>query len=95
MKIILVQGIPIAYFPDTNCDFPKHFQEHTIVINLTLCMSMFPTVKLMSDSRQAVIGLAMYILILDVPRRVLVSSLLFTSPKRFANQTKYERLCEQ
>jgi len=30
-------GIPVAYFPDTNCDFSTHFQEHTIVINLTLC----------------------------------------------------------
>ncbi|PPQ87879.1 hypothetical protein CVT26_005338, partial [Gymnopilus dilepis] len=30
-------GIPVAYFPNTSCDFETHFEEHNIVINLTLC----------------------------------------------------------
>ncbi|KAF8803219.1 glycoside hydrolase family 16 protein [Phlegmacium glaucopus] len=30
-------GTPTAAFPDTSCDIPEFFQEHNIVINLTLC----------------------------------------------------------
>jgi hypothetical protein len=30
-------GVPTAFFPNTDCDFAKHFQDHNIVINLTLC----------------------------------------------------------
>ncbi|KAF4622600.1 hypothetical protein D9613_009003 [Agrocybe pediades] len=30
-------GTPTAFFPDTSCNFPDHFQEHNIIINLTLC----------------------------------------------------------
>jgi len=30
-------GQPVAYFPDTQCDFPSHFWEHAIIINLTFC----------------------------------------------------------
>ena len=35
----LSQGIPAAYFPNTSCDFSKHFAENNIIINLTFCMS--------------------------------------------------------
>jgi len=30
-------GMPQALFPNTSCDFARHFGEHNIVINLTLC----------------------------------------------------------
>jgi len=30
-------GEPVAYFPNTSCNFPQFFQEHNIIINLTLC----------------------------------------------------------
>ncbi|EDR02394.1 glycoside hydrolase family 16 protein [Laccaria bicolor S238N-H82] len=30
-------GTPAAYFPNTSCDFPSHFDAHSIIINLTLC----------------------------------------------------------
>lgn len=30
-------GIPAALFPSTYCNFPSHFQQHNIIINLTLC----------------------------------------------------------
>ncbi|KAJ3509319.1 hypothetical protein NLJ89_g5285 [Agrocybe chaxingu] len=30
-------GVPAAYFPDTSCRIPNFFQEHNIIINLTLC----------------------------------------------------------
>ncbi|KAL0960413.1 hypothetical protein HGRIS_005455 [Hohenbuehelia grisea] len=30
-------GLPFAYFPNTQCDLEKHFQENNIIINLTLC----------------------------------------------------------
>ena len=33
------QGVPAAYFPNTNCDFTEHFAENNIIINLTFCMS--------------------------------------------------------
>jgi len=32
------KGTPMAYFPNTNCDFGRHFGEHNIIINLTFCM---------------------------------------------------------
>ncbi|RDB18969.1 putative glycosidase C21B10.07 [Hypsizygus marmoreus] len=30
-------GTPAAYFPNTSCDIPQHFNQHNIIINLTLC----------------------------------------------------------
>ncbi|TEB15521.1 glycoside hydrolase family 16 protein [Coprinellus micaceus] len=30
-------GIPEAFFPNTECDLETHFKEHHIVINLTFC----------------------------------------------------------
>jgi len=30
-------GVPAAYFPNTSCDFSQYFEEHNIIINLTLC----------------------------------------------------------
>jgi len=30
-------GTATAYYPDTSCDFPSHFWDHVIVINLTFC----------------------------------------------------------
>ncbi|PPQ78780.1 hypothetical protein CVT25_010653 [Psilocybe cyanescens] len=30
-------GTPAVFFPDTSCDFSQHFQEHNIIIDLTLC----------------------------------------------------------
>ncbi|KAJ8463021.1 hypothetical protein ONZ45_g17727 [Pleurotus djamor] len=30
-------GPPTAFFPNTQCDIEKHFDEHYIVINLTFC----------------------------------------------------------
>jgi len=35
-------GTPVAYFPNTNCDFGA-FEDHNIIINLTLCMWPFST----------------------------------------------------
>lgn len=32
-----MQGEPTATFPNTSCDFEKHFAAHNIVINLALC----------------------------------------------------------
>jgi len=37
-----LQGTPTAYFPDTNCDFPSHFSDHNIIINLTFCAYSLP-----------------------------------------------------
>ncbi|KAF9562372.1 glycoside hydrolase family 16 protein, partial [Agrocybe pediades] len=30
-------GTPSAFFPNTSCDMTKFFEEHNIIINLTLC----------------------------------------------------------
>ncbi|KAH6892832.1 family 16 glycosyl hydrolase [Coprinopsis sp. MPI-PUGE-AT-0042] len=30
-------GTPSAFFPSTSCNISKHFNEHNIIINLTLC----------------------------------------------------------
>ncbi|PCH39741.1 glycoside hydrolase family 16 protein [Wolfiporia cocos MD-104 SS10] len=30
-------GTPIAFFPDTDCDFSKEFTSHNIIIDLTFC----------------------------------------------------------
>ncbi|KAF8970935.1 glycoside hydrolase family 16 protein [Flammula alnicola] len=30
-------GVPAAYFPNTSCSISQFFQEHNIIINLTLC----------------------------------------------------------
>ena len=32
-----LQGIPVASFPNTFCDFSDHFDDQNIIINLTLC----------------------------------------------------------
>ena len=38
---ITCQGLPVASFPNTFCDFSSHFSEHNIIINLTLCKLSF------------------------------------------------------
>ncbi|KAF9236017.1 glycoside hydrolase family 16 protein [Melanogaster broomeanus] len=30
-------GTPVAYYPDTSCDFSTHLGPHNIIINLTFC----------------------------------------------------------
>ncbi|KAJ2929630.1 hypothetical protein H1R20_g7464, partial [Candolleomyces eurysporus] len=30
-------GVPAAHFPNTQCDLRRHFGDHNIIINLTLC----------------------------------------------------------
>jgi hypothetical protein len=88
----VVQGIPVAYFPDTNCDFPTHFQEHTIVINLTLCMwapcSIIGLVELMCDLMQAVTGPATYILRLVLQHALVSFPLARVQRNDFAKSAK-------
>jgi len=37
LRLILVQGTPVADFPNTSCNIPTYFQENNIIINLTFC----------------------------------------------------------
>lgn len=37
IDFITKQGTPAAAFPNTSCDMSEFFEEHNIIINLTLC----------------------------------------------------------
>lgn len=36
-KLMLRQGTPTAFFPNTQCDIASHFDANNIIINLTFC----------------------------------------------------------
>lgn len=35
--VLHLQGVPTAYFPNTDCDLNKFFSANNLIINLTLC----------------------------------------------------------
>lgn len=39
LSFFLLQGMPSAAFPSSNCDIQSHFGAHNIIINLALCAS--------------------------------------------------------
>jgi len=34
-------GMPSAWFPSTNCDYASHFNAHSIIFDLTFCVSLW------------------------------------------------------
>ena len=35
-----IQGTPVAYFPNTQCNLAQFFGQNNIIINLTFCESV-------------------------------------------------------